>query len=155
MYTSIHIACRVHYRESVGVRLCDCMRLCLRTNIIVVNRKPENLLKLLLLLKYRYPTTGRGGPRGSGYVKAPDLLEFRLLLLLLLLLLLNEPNSGSLDSVDQGSSTAWPRASYFGRMYVATASLLGHHAEEVTMYVTTRVTNTYHLIKYQWQGLVI
>jgi hypothetical protein len=28
-------------REKGGVRLCDCRQLCLRTNIIVMNRKPE------------------------------------------------------------------------------------------------------------------
>jgi len=28
-------------------------------------------------VKWRYPATGRGGPRSSGYVKAPDLLDFR------------------------------------------------------------------------------
>ena len=50
MCTSIHIACRVHYRESGGVRLCDCMQLCLRTNIIVMNRKPEKFTDIISII---------------------------------------------------------------------------------------------------------
>ena len=40
----------VHYRERGGVRLCDCMQLCLRTNVIVTNRKSENFTDIIIII---------------------------------------------------------------------------------------------------------
>jgi hypothetical protein len=36
-----------------------------------------SLSRISSKVKQTYPATGRGGPRGSGYVKAPDLLDFQ------------------------------------------------------------------------------
>ena len=41
------------------------------------NFKNTNIVHIYCIKKQRYPATGRGGPRGSGYVKAPDILDFR------------------------------------------------------------------------------